>query len=70
MSEDMVESWDLFLALSTQWNYAPNGMPVGINYNSFHTVANVYKIGCEETAFNDLRILERKALEMIRRNNT
>lgn len=63
---DMIESWEMFLSMSTQWNYSPNGMPIGINYNSFHTVAKIYTIECEETAFNDLRIMEQQALEIIR----
>lgn len=57
----------MFLAMSTQWNYAPNGHPSGIDYNSFHTVAKIYRIECEETAFNDLRIMEQQALSIIRK---
>ncbi|AZS06328.1 hypothetical protein AAS23_gp15 [Pantoea phage vB_PagS_AAS23] len=63
---DMHDSWDLFLAMSTQWNYGPDGIPTGINYNSFHTVAKIYRIECEETAFNDLRIMEQQAINIIR----
>lgn len=62
---DMFESWEMFLAMATQWKYAPNGKPVGIDYNSFHTVAKIYKIDDEETAFNDLRIMEQHAIAII-----
>lgn len=62
MSDDMIESWEVFLAMRTQWNYAPNGALIGLNYNSFQTVANLYNVSCAKTAFEDLRVMENQAL--------
>lgn len=64
--EDMHESWDAFMSLSTQWNVSPDGSLIGINYNSFQVVAKIYKISDEEAAFTDVRIMEQELLRIVR----
>ncbi|AYJ73295.1 tail length tape measure protein [Cronobacter phage CS01] len=62
--ESMMESWDLFCAMQTQWRSAGGG-PYGFDYNVLPMLFRVYRIDDEEAAFNDLRIMESKALEML-----
>lgn len=50
--------------MQSQWRYAPNGVITGLDYNSFPIVAKLYKISDEVLAFEDLRVMERAALEI------
>lgn len=60
----MMQSWDLFCAMQTQWRSSGVGV-CGFDYNVLPMLFKIYKIEDEEMALNDLRIMEQKALEMI-----
>lgn len=63
-SEDMQQSFDCFQAMSTQWRIGMNG-PTGLDYNVLPMLFRIYKIDDEETALNDVRVMETLALTMI-----
>lgn len=62
-TEEMAISWDLFLAMSTQWRQGSGG-PTGLDYNALPIVMKLYKIDDDEALFNDLRILEGETLRL------
>ncbi|QCW18521.1 tail length tape measure protein [Escherichia phage vB_EcoS_W011D] len=62
--ESMMQSWDMFCAMQTQWRSAGAGA-YGFDYNVLPMLFKIYKIDDEEMALNDLRIMESKALEMM-----
>lgn len=62
--ECMMQSWDLFCAMQTQWRSSGAGA-YGFDYNVLPMLFRIYKIDDEEMALNDLRIMESKALEMM-----
>lgn len=66
--ESMMQSWDIFCAMGTQWRSAGAGA-YGFDYNVLPMLFRIYKIDDEEMALNDLRIMEQKALEMMQANN-
>ncbi|WP_423783659.1 DUF1799 domain-containing protein [Gibbsiella quercinecans] len=68
-SEDMIESWEVFLAMSTQWRHGFNG-PTGLDYNVLPMILKAYKIADEEMVINDVRILEGESLKQIRKLNS
>ncbi|WWD12600.1 tail length tape measure protein [Escherichia phage BubbaBully] len=60
----MMQSWDVFCAMQTQWRSAGGGA-YGLDYNVLPMLFEIYKITDREMALNDLRIMESKALEMM-----
>lgn len=54
--------------MQTQWRVSAGGA-YGFDYNVLPMLFKIYKIDDEETALNDLRIMESKALEMMHANN-
>lgn len=68
MSADMIQSWDVFCAMQTQWRSAGAGA-YGLDYNVLPMLFKIYKIDNEELALNDLRVMEQKALEMMHHNS-
>lgn len=62
--ETMMQSWDIFCAMQTQWRSAGGGA-YGFDYNVLPMLFDIYKVEDREMALNDLRIMESKALEMI-----
>lgn len=68
MDETMYQSWDVFCAMGTQWRSAGAGA-YGLDYNVLPTLFRIYKITDEETALNDVRVMEQKALEMMALNS-
>lgn len=65
--ESMMQSWDVFCAMQTQWRTTGAGA-YGFDYNVLPMLFKIYKIDDEEMALNDLRVMESKALEMINAN--
>lgn len=70
MFEDNWESVIFFIDLSTQWHIVSgmNGERVtGLNYQSVESAMNIQQIPQENRRdlFNDLKIMERSALEVI-----
>lgn len=61
--ESMMQSWDVFKAMQTQWRLLPMGGVMGLDYNVLPLLFRVYKIDDEEMAINDIRILEAEALK-------
>lgn len=62
-TEGMAKSWDLFLAMSTQWRQGAGG-PTGLDYNVLPVLMNFYKIESDEQVINDLRVLEGETLRL------
>ncbi|QPD96298.1 hypothetical protein [Enterobacter phage N5822] len=60
----MMQSWDVFCAMQTQWRSAGGGA-YGLDYNVLPMLFEIYKVTDREMALNDLRIMESKALEMM-----
>lgn len=63
-TEDMMQSWDVYCAMATQWRVGASGA-TGLDYNCLPFLFKVYKIDNDEMVLNDIRILEAKALEMM-----
>lgn len=62
-TEEMAQSWDVFLSMSTQWRQGSGG-PTGLDYNALPIVMKFYKIERDEQLLNDLRILEGETLRL------
>lgn len=62
--ESMMQSWDVYCAMATQWRVGMNGA-TGLDYNVLTFLFRVYNVTEEEMVLNDIRILEAKALEMM-----
>lgn len=66
--EDMIQSYDVFCAMGTQWRSAGAGA-YGLDYNVLPMLFKIYKIDDEEQVLNDIRVMEQKALEMMHHNS-
>lgn len=64
--ESMLQSWDVFCSMQTQWRSAGAGA-YGLDYNVLPMMFRIYKIDDEQEALNDIRILELRALEIMRK---
>ena len=53
-----------FLRVQTQWRTGPNGY-IGLDYGVVFQVCKLYKIKDMKTLFEDLQIMEMRALELI-----
>ena len=58
----------VFAAMSTQWNFAGLGSPVGLRYESLPAVLRLLRIpkGRRHDVFGALRVMEIAALEDMR----
>ncbi|QXG07666.1 protein of unknown function DUF1799 [Erwinia phage Snitter] len=65
----MYQSWDVFCAMATQWRSSGVGA-YGLDYNVLPMLFRLYKIDDEEATFNDLRIMEIKALQIMRKQKS
>lgn len=63
---DVWPSFRLFQAMCTQWRQGPGG-PCGLDYGVLPWVMKVYGTDDEVTAFSDIRVMERAALDVIHR---
>lgn len=63
--ESMIESWDVWCAMATQWRYGMNGV-TGLDYSSLPFIMDTYKIQDRESVLNDLRVMEAHQLGLIR----
>ncbi|CAG9416416.1 DUF1799 domain-containing protein [Providencia alcalifaciens] len=61
---DVWDSYQAFSAMSTQWRIGMNGA-TGLDYGAIHHVMKLLNIKNETTVFDDLRIMEIKALELM-----
>lgn len=64
--EGMMQSWDVFSSMQTQWRSSGMGA-YGLDYNVLPMMFRIYKIDDEEAALNDIRILELRAIEIMRK---
>lgn len=64
VTQDMLDSWNIFMAMQTQWRSAGSGA-YGLDYNVLPMMFDIYKIENRELALDDLRLLEAKALEIM-----
>ncbi|PRD13973.1 hypothetical protein CQW29_18380 [Pantoea coffeiphila] len=69
--DEIVEVWpdvwpafDVLRAMSTQWRTGMNGV-TGLDYNVLPWLMKVTGVEDEATAFNDIRVMERAALDVI-----
>lgn len=56
------QSWEVFMAMQTQWRTAGAGA-YGLDYNVLPMLFRIYKVDDEESALNDIRILEGESLK-------
>ncbi|HEM8128339.1 DUF1799 domain-containing protein [Providencia rettgeri] len=61
---DVWESYLVFSAMSTQWRIGMNGA-TGLDYSVIPNVLELLNIKNKATIFDDLRVMELKALELI-----
>lgn len=64
------ENWptvDLFLMMQTQWVVAGMGDIVGLSYPAAEALIRIYRIKDRPGVMDGLRVMERAALELIRR---
>jgi hypothetical protein len=61
---DVWESYLVFSAMSTQWRVGMNGA-TGLDYSVISNVLDLLNIKSKATIFDDLRVMELKALELI-----
>ncbi|EPI2106541.1 MULTISPECIES: DUF1799 domain-containing protein [Providencia] len=61
---DVWESYLVFSAMSTQWRVGMNGA-TGLDYSVIPNVLDLLNIKSKATIFDDLRVMELKALELI-----
>lgn len=64
--ESMMQSWDVFTSMQTQWRSAGVGA-YGLDYNVLPMLFRIYKIDNEEAALSDIRIMELRALDLMRK---
>lgn len=65
--EENAASWDVFSQLSTQWRIGMNG-PTGLDYNAALAVINFSQHTDKKQLFEDVRTMERAALEQMSDN--
>lgn len=66
---DVWDSYQVFSAMATQWRMGMNG-PTGLDYSVLPQVMDMLAIeGDKATVFTDVRIMERKALEVFNRSS-
>ena len=66
--EVLTENWDavrVFYALSSQWNHAGFGRPVGLNYQAIEPTARMMGIDMTPEIFSGLQVMENEALRAI-----
>ena len=56
----------MFLRLSTQWVIGGMGSVIGLNYQSAEFLFRIYDVKDPKSMFEDLRIIENGALNLIR----
>ncbi len=64
------ENWpavELFLRMQTQWVVAGMGEVVGLSYPAVEALIRIYRVKDRSSVMDDLRTIERAALDMIRR---
>lgn len=61
----IIEAYNLFADLETQWRQAPNGALTGFDYASIAFVMDIHGIKDKKQAFSDVRIMEAAARTII-----
>lgn len=59
-----VEALDMFLRCSTQWRTASSGV-IGLDYGAVFNVLDLYAVGNRLQVFEDLQIMEQRAVKLI-----
>ena len=59
-----VEPLDMFLRCSTQWRTTQAGV-VGLDYGAVFSILDLYAVANRHQVFEDLQIMERRAVELI-----
>lgn len=67
--EENWESFNFFMALTTQWNVTPMGQCLGISYPSVNSLFDIYAVQPDKriNLFNDVQVMERSVIEFINR---
>ncbi len=65
---DVWDSFQVFSAMGTQWRVSMNGA-TGLDYQSLNEVMKLLNIEDKATVFDDLRVMESKALELMNIKN-
>lgn len=63
---DMAPGVLTFMAMTTQWQRAPFGELLGLNYTAIRPTAELLCLALDERAFHDIRVMEDEALRAIR----
>ena len=58
-----------FLAVQTQWRTGPLGGVLGFDYQGVQAALRMMKVKDIPTMFEDLRVMERAALEVLNRKD-
>ena len=66
---DNVPALEVFLHLDTQWRVGPTGMPIGLDYGAVETVLRLMETEDGRSVFEDIRIMERAALDVFWEKN-
>ncbi|MCP9269844.1 DUF1799 domain-containing protein [Xenorhabdus sp. XENO-1] len=61
---DVCDSYQTFSAMRTQWRVGMNGA-TGLDYTPLNQVMDYLSIKDRATVFNDIRVMEVKALELM-----
>lgn len=67
--EENFEAFNVFLQMTTQWNVGGMGSAIGLSYPSLDFVMNLNQVKDRLDCFNRIRILERRALELMGEKN-
>ena len=68
LSPEMMQSWETYCALGTQWRVSESG-PYGFDYNVLPFLFRVYNVSDEEACLNDIRVMEQYTLRIIKEQN-
>jgi len=64
----MVPAVGVFMSIATQWRWTGAGMAgafrTGLDYSSIAPAAEALKVDLTPAVFNDIRVLEREALDV------
>lgn len=61
----IIEAYNLFVDLETQWDIAPSGGVTGLKYTSIAVVMDVHGVEDKKQAFRDIRVMEVAARKII-----
>lgn len=63
--EENLETIELFLMMSSQWNFTAMGSISGLNYTALESVIRLSGKNCDPERFAELQMMERAALPVL-----